>query len=303
MRLPELQIEMRMKSYFSVLILPLFFFPQIVRSQEVIPLNAADITEGAITRTDTYDLEGLFTYLGGNSADLCVEFGFGSLLVQDISFGDDRIKIELFRMNSPEAAFGLYSLSIVQCVVRDSLNAYDCTNKYQYDGAYGNLYLNITSESGSEFAIRQYWILAQKLMQKNASPTLLLPEPFELPRMKASRKNLVFMGGHTALQNSLFPWQALFLGVNFAMYSIILPAPVADIYFARIKVPSQRDLTLFLGYAGLMDGITPRPNHTDSDGLYREYRQVSPDDPLTIYFLQSQEPFPIDGLIQTGRQR
>ncbi len=291
----------RMIRILSGSVLLLLLLPLPLRSQGLFPLAAGDIAGAAITRTDNYDQQGLFTYLSGGGSDLCIELGFGSLLVQEISFPDDRLKLEVYGMNSPEAAFGLYSLSTVQCIVRDTMNPYDCTSRYQYQTAYGNLYINITSETGSEFAIRQYCPLAQKVMTKNPGKSLRLPEPFDTPRMKASRKNLIFAEGPIGVQNSLFPWQDLFIGINFSMYSIILPAPVADIYFARISFPTPRDLSLFLGFAGLMQGVVPRPNFTNSDGLYREFQQVKPDDPLSIYFLQSQEPYPVYSLLNSGR--
>jgi hypothetical protein len=275
--------------------------PLQLNSQGITPLSVNDFQGPVVINTDVYGQEGLLGYLSGGGADLCIELGFGSLMVQDIRKDDERFRIELYRMNSPEAAFGLYTLSVVQCVVSDTINPFDCTNKFQYQSAFGNFYLSLTSESGSEYAISQYWPIARQIMKKNPGTVLTLPEPFNLPRFKASQKNLIFARGPVGLQNSLFPWQELFPGISFLMYAISLPAPVADIWFARITFPTQRDLTVFLGVAGLMDGPAPIPNHTNRDGLYREYRTVSPEDPLTIYFLQSQEPYPIYNLINPGR--
>jgi hypothetical protein len=47
-----------------------------------------------------------------------------------------------------------------------------------------------------------------------------------------------------------------------------------------------------------MRGSVPIPNATTSDHRYHEYKQV---DPQTIYFLQSQEPYPIDAVLNTLR--
>lgn len=283
------------------LFLFLTMIPLKMHAQGTAPLTLGDFQGPVVLNTDYYDQDGLFSYLSGGGGDLCVEMGFGGLMVQDIRQGDERFRVELYRMNSPEAAFGLYSLSVVQCVVRDTINPFDCTNKFQYQSTFGNFYLSLTSESGSEYAIGEYWPIAKQIMKKNPGKVFTLPEPFNLPRFKASRKNLIFTRGPIGLQNSLFPWQDLFPGITFAMYAISLPAPVADIWFARITFPTQRDLTVFLGVAGLMDGPAPIPNHTSRDGLYREYQTVSPQDPLTIYFLQSQEPYPINSLIYPGR--
>lgn len=270
-------------------------------AQGIVPLKLSDFQGPVVINTDFYDQEGLFSYLSGGGGDLCVEMGFGGLMVQEIRQGDERFKVELYRMTNPEGAFGLYALSVVQCVVRDTINPFDCTNKFQYQAAFGNFYLSLTSESGSEYAISQYWPMAKQIMMKNPSTVFSLPAPFDLPRFKASRKNLIFVRGPVGFQNSLFPWQDLFPGISYALYAISLPAPVADIWFARITFATQRDLTIFLGVAGLMEGPAPIPNHTNREGLYREYQTVDAQDPLTIYFLQSQEPYPINSLIYPGR--
>ena len=273
----------------------LLFLPVTLCSQGIFPLTESDLTGALVTRTENYSLETIFGYQS-SGADLLVEFGFNSLLVQEIICKNEKFKMEVYQMKSPEGAFGMYSLSLVNCALRDTLNPYDCATKYQYQAAYGPLYISVTSESGSLFAVNYYYQIAGTFMQRNPQKNMTLPEPFDLPRLKEYRKNLVFINGPIGLQNSLFPWQDLFLAVNFAMYAIILPDPKADIYFARITFPTPGDLTRFLGYAGLLKLNMPINNCTTPDGIYHEYKPV---DGQTIYFLQRQEPYPIDAIINT----
>lgn len=272
--------------------------PWLLAAQEIVPISGSDLPDAIVFRTEHFDQEGLFGYLQGGGADLCVELGFGNLLVQEIGIQQERLRLEVYRMATPEAAFGLYSLSVVQCPVRDSLFPFDCTGKYTYQAAHGRDYISVTSESGSGAAVEACWRLAVQVIRRNIDREYMLPDPFDLPRFRESRKNLVFTCGTVGLQNSLFPWIDLFTGVHFRMHSIILPARVADIYFARITFRTERDLNLFLGYAGLMGGMVPIHNVTNSDGLYREFEPVSAGDPLTIYFLESQEPYPIQSLLR-----
>ncbi|MDW7761672.1 MAG: DUF6599 family protein [Acidobacteriota bacterium] len=59
-----------------------------------------------------YDGEDLFIYINGG-AEIYMEYGFRAAVVQDFrSPGGRDISLELFAMDSPEAAFGMYSFKI-----------------------------------------------------------------------------------------------------------------------------------------------------------------------------------------------
>ncbi|MEI7897645.1 MAG: DUF6599 family protein [bacterium] len=277
---------------FLILIL---FLPWQAPAQSITPIAGGDLPNARVLPPETYDLESVLIY--NNAADLFLEFGFKSLMVQEIAWGNERLKAEVYLLGSPEEAFGAYSLSVVSCTQRDTLCKYDCSTRYQYQAAYGNLYISITGESGSDNSRSYYLPVAMAIMHGNPQQTLVLPEPFDLPVMKKARKNLVYIGGPTGLQNSLYPWQDLFLSVRFGMYAIFLANPENEIYFSRIRFESPPDMRRFLELSGLMQDGIPLPNTNTNDGLYRAFQQVKQDDPLTIYFLQSQEPWPIDAVL------
>jgi len=273
--------------------------PVMVLAQPIVPLTGENFPDAIVGKADVYDIDRLPEY--NNGADIFIEFGFRSLAVQYIAWEKAQIKVEVYQMNTPEAAFGVYSLSVLKCLQRDSLTSFDCNTIYQYQAAYGSLYISITSESGSGTARAMYLPVAGAIMQKNPQQTLVLPDPFNLPQLKKGRKSLVYIQGPVGFQNSLYPWQELFLGVRFGMYAILLANPESEMYFARIRFETPGDLIRFLGFAGLMHDNVPVPDTNTNDGLYREYQQVNADDQLTIYFLQSQEPWPIKALINPGR--
>jgi len=266
--------------------------PLLLQAQQIIPLSRENFPDAMVGSATTYDIAMLPEYT--DDADLFIEFGFRTLQVQEINWENAKIKVEIFHMETPEAAFGIFSLSAMECLQRDTLSAFDCNSVYQYQSAYGNLYISINSEAGSAAARSHYVQVATAIMQKNPQQVLTLPDPFNLPLLKSRRKNLVNIQGLTGLQNSLFPWQELFLGVHFSMYAMLLSNPVSEFYFARIRFLAMDDMLLFLGLAGLTKDGVPVPNTNTNDGLYREYQQV---DSQTIYFLQSQEPWPIDAVL------
>ena len=276
-------------------LLLLLLMPAMLQAQPIMPLVSANFPDAIVGKAVSYDIETLPEYNDG--ADIFIEFGFKSLMVQEIAWEKAKIKVEVYLMNTPEAAFGVYSLSVIKCLQRDTLTPFDCNTVFQYQTSYGNLYISITNESGSETARALYLPVARAIMQVNPQQLFELPAPFNQPLLKKGRKNLVYIQGPAGFQNSLYPWQDLFLGVRFGMYAIYLVNSDSEIYFARIRFETPDDQIRFLGFAGLMHGNVPIPNTNTNDGLYREFKQL---DNQTIYFLQSQEPWPIDAVLKPG---
>jgi hypothetical protein len=274
------------------LIFLLILSPGLLLAQPILPLTDESFPEAVVGKPNTYAIESLMEYTDGG--DLFIEFGFTSLMVQEIAWEKAKIKVEVYLMETPEGAFGVYSLSVMKCLQRDSLTPFDCNSTYQYQTAYGNLYISVTSESGSEAARARYMPVANAIMQKNPQQIVKLPTPFDQPLFKKGRQNLVYIQGLTGLQNSLFPWQDLFLSVRFGMYAILLANPESEFYFARIRFETPADMMRFLTQSGLTMGGVAMPNTNTNDGIYREFRQL---DEQTIYFLQSQEPWPISAVI------
>lgn len=266
--------------------------PALLLAQPIVPLTSADFPNATAGIANTYDITTLLGY--NDAADVYIEYGFRSLMVQEIWFDQEKIKVEVALMDSPEAAFGLYSISGIKCLQRDTLTAFDCNSVYQYQAAIGKLFITITSETGSETARAFYLPVARAIMQWNPQEIFQLPVPFNQVLLKKGKKDLVYTEGPIGLQYLLIPWQDLFIGFDFGMYAIVLANPTSDIYFARIRFAAPDGMRRFLRLAGLMQGDVPVPNTNTNDGLYREFMQV---DEQTIYFLQSQEPWPINAVI------
>jgi hypothetical protein len=273
----------------------LFIFlliPAVLQAQGINPIISGDLPDAAAGEAENYGIESVLEY--NEDAGVFIEFGFSTLMVQRITWQSLSLKAEVYRMQSAEAAFGAWSVSVPRCLQRDSVIPFDCSSLYQYQCAYGNFYISITCETGSEKARLLCIPVAQAIMKNNPQELFMLPEPFNRPQLKKARQTLVFTGGPVGMQNVLIPWQDLFFGVEAGTYSIILPHDGYDIYFARIRFATPDSRMRFFGLAGLLDNGVPVPNTNTNDGLYREYRDI---DGQTIYFLQSQEPWPIDAVI------
>lgn len=242
--------------------------------------------------TDTYTPETIWNY-DSDAAPVISEYGFTALLVQKLMVGMEDFKLEAYFMNTPEAAFGSYTTSILGCTVSDSVTRWDCLTQYQYKAAYGRYYIIITNQSGSMVAQKYSYNIMQKWMLLNPQDPLKLPDVFAAPAFADNLDQIDFVTGMLGMQNSPLGWENLILRVRFAMYAVILPDPRGQIYFARITFLTQGDMYTFLTNARLMQNGVPLQSYNDYGFLFREFVPADPTTPLTIYFLQSSIPIAI----------
>jgi hypothetical protein len=266
-------------------------------SQEINPLISSDVGGLLIRKTELYDPKTLWDYNESN-ADLLLEYGFQSLLVQEFQSPERTTRLEVYKMATPDAAYGIYSVSVIHCSPRDSLTQFDCMGSSKYQAAYGNLYIVVSTLSETNPDPAFYSKVALSVMKKNPQNLLELPEPFDQPNVKKSRNNLAFMQGLAGMQNSRYPLRELFVGIHFRIYITLIDHPEFDIYFARISFPDPQQLFFFLDKAGLTQNNMPVQNTNTNLGIYREFQQI---DERTIYFLQSQKPYPIYAIVNPRR--
>jgi len=255
-----------------------------------VPLRTGDLPGLTVTSSETIDAEHLPEYKGSDAA-LYQEYGFSSLLVQYLSYNNEDLRLEVYNMNTPEAAYGVYSVSVVRCNFRDTVAGFDCQSRFQYQAANGNQYIFLTAPSGNPRI--GYALLSVARMFINANPpskAFALPEVFKQGRPQSAGKMVYFASGPAGLQNCPFPWQNMMYGIRFSMYATLIPDQWGDIFFARITFPQQGDLNRFLNAAGLMDYNTPVTSRL-RDGIFHEYQTTR--DPLTILFLESQQTISI----------
>ena len=56
----------------------------------------------------------LYGYINGG-AELYLEYGFDTLIVTEMTVEGNDLKLEVYRMKDPEAAFGIFSVSRFRC--------------------------------------------------------------------------------------------------------------------------------------------------------------------------------------------
>lgn len=105
--------------------------PALLLAQPIVPLTSADFPNATAGIANTYDVTTLIGY--NDAADVYIEYGFRTLMVQEISFDQEKIKVEVALMDSPfhyfisespssaEVSVGLFSKTLlnITCASRN----------------------------------------------------------------------------------------------------------------------------------------------------------------------------------------
>jgi hypothetical protein len=110
-----------------------------------------NISEYKIESEKEFSQNSLWGYINGG-ADIYLEYGFEHLLVQEINFAGEKIKVEIYKMNSAKSAFGIFSLYYKNSDQKYKGIDFSSISKYHVQAALGNYYLSIINSSGSEEA-------------------------------------------------------------------------------------------------------------------------------------------------------
>lgn len=105
----------------------------------------------------------LFNYIDGG-AEIFLEFGFNRLLVQDYKKADSQVVLELFEMDSPEAALGIY---LMKCGVETPIEGIPARNsgdKTQFTILKGRAFIHINNLDGRESLLPVMVDLARSLV-------------------------------------------------------------------------------------------------------------------------------------------
>ena len=91
----------------------------------------------------------LFDYIDGG-AELFLEFGFKELLVQRYSRGASELTLEIYRMESPEAALGIYLARSDAEAPVDGIRARNTGSPYQVTVLKGSVFLQVNNFEGGD---------------------------------------------------------------------------------------------------------------------------------------------------------
>lgn len=110
-------------------------------------LRFADMDSVHVNSENTLLGNALWGHLNGG-ADLYLEYGFSSLLVQEIEWKGSLLKAEIFKMNGEEHAYGIFSVLAGDQIKTDAKGYYS-SNPWQYQAALGKYYVSVVNATGS----------------------------------------------------------------------------------------------------------------------------------------------------------
>jgi len=195
----------------------LVFFLFVMISQAIaadkVELNDNEFPGLKVTETKIYDGGSLWGYMDGG-ADLYLEYGFQKLTSQTVTCDDVSFQVDIFEMNNPLSAFGIYSVNRFRCKEgSDTLVSNDCLNAYQYQIVAGKHYINIVNQVGSSKAIETSLQIGRLFEQKlKGQPEVAFPNEIKKNLTGNNRIKLKLMVGRLGVQNGYPDWSEFLSG-------------------------------------------------------------------------------------------
>ena len=206
-----------MRKYYCFLLLGLTF--NISNAQESISLAGSIIPGLEIVKEAEYTKESLFGYMNGG-AELYLEYGFEQLQVSELKYKGHDLKTEIYRMESPAMAFGIYSVNIFKCDIQNEDDGYFCQTDYQVQLCRGEYYINIVNNDGSvegkDIAVK----LSAELAKTYNSDSFSINEYFGNIELEGNIKSKKLLAGSLSLENNAFNYLKYFEG--FESFSVLV---------------------------------------------------------------------------------
>lgn len=222
------------------------------------PMPALQITdfEGIeIVEERVYKGGELWGLINGG-ADVYLEYGFEKLLLQRIKFKGHNYRVEIYRMESPFSARGIYSLFRYNCSESIKGISLSCWHDFQVLMLAGADYISISNEMGSAVEKSFCGELAMALYKRTEQDYWRAEGIFEKEVLSAFLPDLKIITGRLALQNSLPEWEPLFEDIE--GYSVVmLPATIDGrrLRLAQLTFKREEEVSVLIKRLGLSDAL------------------------------------------------
>ncbi len=196
--------------------------------QDIPKLTTEDLSGVKITRNECFDGKSLWGYMNGG-ADIYLEYGFQIMRVEEFSIDEESIKLELYKMDGPLAAFGIYSFKTFKCRKTQLITSLDCLNPFQFQILCGDFYIQLISESGSEKASRLMLDIADILMKKLDQKKLVLPVIYLSESLNLSPFEIKMLKGDLGIQEKAMDLTGCFQDID-----------EYQVYYAKTQVDGKK---------------------------------------------------------------
>lgn len=154
--------------------------------------------EIVVKRERQYKGEALYGFMNGGS-ELYLEYGFKHLRAIDVTYRGEDYTIEIYKMESPEDAFGIYSIHTYGILFADTVFNYDCHTSMQLQTISGDTYYTVVFDKPSkEINYDAVNLVKHYMLESDNSAIFTIPEQIsEIVNRKSGK--LKFMRGPLAL--------------------------------------------------------------------------------------------------------
>lgn len=260
-------------------------------------LSEKDIPGLHIVSEKYYDGTSLWGYIDGG-ADVYLEYGFARLLARNADVNGTRYRIDLYRMNDPESAFGIYSISAFSSMHADSLPPVHCVSRYQLQAACGDYYLSVVNDKGTEEAGRIGAAIGRKLLSQIEPADFALPSLFELETFSPYTGSVKFIRGRLGIENGYPGWEELFSeAARYSVYLMPVRSDSCDIALAHVIFGRKEEADEFALKAGFHTLPIRRIQRREAEGITRCLWRIA--DTRCVYFEIKTDRRRTDSLIDT----
>lgn len=183
------------------------------QADEIPRLRKGDFPGWQVGSIRHYAGKELYDYMDGG-AEIYREYGFRHLAVQSLQKGEREILVEVYRMASPLAAFGQFSLFRRNCLPAPELGLLSCRNDFQVTFAKGPYLVSVTNYEGGPSMSQMCLAVARRLYNRIPRTDWRLPALFRAPLFRPFLDRLQFVNGPLGLQNSRPRWRDWFRGID-----------------------------------------------------------------------------------------
>ncbi len=208
-------------------------------------LEAKDLPGSVLTREQTFNGESLWGYIDGG-ADLYLEYGFTSLLVQELDLNQIHFTINIYRMRDSASAFGIFSISRYKCSKVDSISEFSCISNFQFQVVKGKYYFQIINNKGNTVAKDESKKIASILLTKTTDKDIVIPAIFRDELVAGESEQLKYINGILGLQNGYPDWIDRFSDTSgFSLYLLPVEVEGKSLIISLIKFSGEDQLKEF----------------------------------------------------------
>lgn len=227
-----------MTRYFLLLlilcILPITSWSQ---DTDLISIDNNDLSGATVSNMRVFNGSSLFGYMDGG-AELYLEYGFSAARISDVDYGGEKYKTEIFKMNGPEEAFGIFSASRFKCRSTPPLSHFTCMTRYQLQVCSGQYYISIINRSGNKIDSIASIRIGDALVKKINQPSFDLKDFVRGISENTDVSAMVLAKGKLGIINGAPDWEDLFTSLN-GFTVLIIPGNEKTIFSLRLDNPGD----------------------------------------------------------------